>query len=891
VSAALLGWVPEGLDWAGRTLDPVWTILGTVVAPIVAAIIAVALLWFVRKLRLRWRGRSPRVQITTFAWTAADAEIHDAAWVTSLFREQLAALRLDALDPLPERAPGAPLVEIVEGVGQGVGRGLDLGKAIGRLFRAAWPDAAYEVWGTLRPQDDGGCRISVQLVDRAHGNQTLISENLAESSWELGAEQAAMAVAGALYPRVRAAYKGPWSQWTETVPRRLIGDYHRALGFETENRLEEALGAYHSALTLDPLNPQLRISIAMLQERLALYLDAWVTYGAVIAESDRRAWKGAERRVRLIALYRLAILLGNGQVAEQWTKRDSDSRNRSDRRDTERDERRKELRMALERDRLFSRNAIPVSERIHKAPATGLLKALLGVKPSTEDAQTAVRARFEAGKQDTEPQRSARTQGINEVLEILSLQRLEELDAWLRLRPPSRPRQYLDWWKHRPQPRGLLRRHELSRSAVRVSKLLARISIAASSERRLLDGKGDQEAALASVRSAHKSLTAQWPFPRTGRIARWIARAARPRLRLANGRADAWQLHYNAACATAAVLLKGSVMRNAKADGVPRSSVLPGKTTEDGIVARAVAELEEYAHRAGSSRVAAQTDWVAIDDPDLEGLSQRAEFTLWANHHLPHGLPKKRAQRHVDVNRYTARIIHHGARAFADAWRKRAEVEAASAAEVADWWRQEWDAWTWLAEVCQELRSWRHRLKALEALQGWFEAAGRAEPVQWGHENRSRTVLAGELQMRLFREIAKTVDGHGTLGNPVPTPVLSWVRNRFEHVQQAYELGAATVDDGRLLAGQEREEALRAARIWTRLAETLEAKLHEPAASQRARRRGMEAPLLSIQQEISGDLKPRRAPPGRLFAERSRRTGRGRGRALRRRRKGWQRSG
>lgn len=847
--ANAIGWLADRLDWIGNLLDPAGEILAGLWPPALAAVAAVALLRTVRWGLLLWRGRTPRVQISSFAWATSDEADREATWVTSLFREQLAALRLDALDPLPDRAPGAPLVEIVESVGQGVSRSLDLGKAAGRLFRAAWPDAAYEVWGTLRPHDDGGGKISVQLIERRRGNRTLLNVALEKASWEDGARDAAMAVAGALYPRVRRSDRGPWTLWKGTVPRKLMGNYHDARRYEEANRLEHALAAYHVALDQDPLNPNLRLKIAMLQERLELDLDAWVTYEAIVDESDRRAWRGPDRRVYLLALYRLAVMLSNGRVAAQWVKRASVETGKGTLRDDERHERRNELLMSLGCDPLFakSRTHLPApdwvpstptwitSSRIVNSPSAGLLAMLRQLNRDDEGWAETLTA-FTAPSSESKAQSTRRAQKIDVVLLILSLRRLEQLDAWMRFRPPGRPRQWKRWWIHRSAPRQWLRRSEFSRSAVRTSKILVRIRIAASLERQL-DAKPRDDVIL-EIRQAHRKLTKRWPFPPTGawRIAiHFLA----PRRRWADRRDDAWQLHYNAACATASVLREDSVTNSRKSTDsskptrIPTKSwrALPQRTARHDVVERAIAQLEEYAYRAGSRRVAAQADWLAIDDPDLMGLRESSEFKLWASHHLPRALPLGLSSRKADVKRFTVRVVHEGARVFATSWRDRADVDNPSAAEIVDWWRFEAEVWKALGNACREHLSWEERLKWLKILKQWLRRTEMEDRVDFSHEARG-TAAADSMTQDLFDELAALAgndDGDGTPATELPPSaqsVLPWVKERAEHVRVAHEQGEARADaSGSLLAEFEREQALRTSRIWDRLADALEKEL------------------------------------------------------------------
>lgn len=847
-------WLVGAIEWLGNLLDPVGEILALLWPPVLAAIAAIVLLRTVRWLLLLWRGRTPRVQISSFAWATSDNADREATWVTSLFREQLAALRLDALDPLPERAPGAPLVEIVEGVGQGVGRSLDIGKAAGRLFRTVWPDAAYEVWGTLRPHPDGGGRISVQLIERRRGNRTLLNVALDDASWEDGAREAAMAVAGALYPRVRPRDRGPWTLWKGTVPRQLMGNYHAARRNEEANRPEHALAGYHAALDQDPLNPNLRLKIAMLQERLELDLDAWVTYEAIVDESDRRAWRGPDRRVYMLALYRLAVLLNNGRAATQWVKNASVKKGEGTLRDEERHTRRRELMMSLRSSPLFENPKINLptarflpttrfvelssrttSSRITTSPS-GVLLTMLRSIDEADDAKEMLDVFEPSAKDDRERERK-----IDARLQILSLRRLEELGAWLRVRPPIRPSLWRDWWIHRPALRHWPSRPELARSVVRTSKLLVRVRIAASLERQLKrrrapsqEEKHTKERATEEIRAAHMSLTKRWPFPPVGAL-RHVIHFLAPRRRLSNRREDSWQLHYNAACAAACVLRRDSVLSRSERESSPseRLRALPKATDRDKVIKHAIAQLEEYAYRAGSHRVAAQADWLAIDDPDLKGLRKTREFTLWASHHLPRALPQDLPTRKVDVKRFTVRVVHEGARVFADRWRERANDLRPSAAEIVDWWHFEEQLWAELGNAFREHLSWQERLSWLETLQEWLHTAKMEDYVDFSHEARG-TAPADSMPEELFDELSQLAGceagENGSNGSaPGRRSVLDWVAARARYVRAAYEKGEGRADmRGSLRARVERGEALRAARIWARLAETLEIELAKP---------------------------------------------------------------
>jgi len=838
-----LTFVEDFLARVGSALAPTWHIFKNIWPPVLAVIAIVVLLRLLRNALLFWRGRTSRVQVSSFAWASSDSAHQEAPWVTSLFREQLAALRLDPLDPLPDRAPGAPLVEIVEGVGQGVGR--DIGAAAGRLYKAIVPDSAYEVWGSLRPRDEKGGRISIQLIERRRGNRTLLNVVLDEATWEAGAREAAMAVAGALYPRVRKKDRGAWALWKKNVPRELVKAYHDALGYEATNRLEYALAAFHRALDLDPLNPNLRLKIAMLQERLELDLDAWVTYEAIVDESNPQAWRGPNRRVYLLALYRLAILLTNRRTAAQWVKGDDVPTGDGDRRSDERHQRREELRMVLKRNPLFETHRLQLP---HKLPEnfTWAVHSLISRAPSTLLIRVLRRIDAEAGaKSVLEPfmqvgaNRAERKQRLEAALQILGLRRLEELESALRIGIPRRGT-WRESWIRRP---GLRRafRPEFSLAAVKTSKLLVRVRIATSLEKRL-DGCPQESSAAANrlswfkeIRAGHRKLVKRWPFPAPGwrRPGRWLT-FRRP---LANRRDDAWQLHYNAACTAASALgddspgrryakeeEAGTWARELEEGGAPPNvdlNPLPAGTSIEQIAHTAIEELEEYAYLAGSSRVAAQADWVAFDDPDLSGLRGQSIFRLWASHHLPRSFSPGEAVRKADVKRFTVRVMCEGACLFAVTWRERAAAPRPPAREVVEWWQAEAEIWRALGRACREHLSWEERLRWLRSLSARVDAGARAKGLNFSHEARA---VSDAMSESLLPELA-ALAGQSPNGNG-GKQVLVWVAGRTRYVRDAHEAGEERADShGTLREKRERKEALRAARVWTRLVELLEEEL------------------------------------------------------------------
>jgi hypothetical protein len=789
--------------------------------PIIAAVALVILLRSLREGILRIRRRSPRVQVTQFAWTGS-GDGRDALWITALFRDHLKALRLDGLDPLPDRAPGGPLVEIVEGVGQGVSQNSDLGRSLGRLLRAALPDCSYEVWATLRPTGDDEGSISVQLVERRRGNRSLANLTTDAGPWEVVTRKAAMAVSGALYPQLSNRHKGPWSQWRKPVPADLLGKYQDALRHERENRLEQALGGFRAALEMDPLNPDLRLKVAMLEERLELHLDAWFTYRAIIDERARKLWRGPQRRVRLLALYRLAIHLWNPAVATQWVRLPDEADN------------------AHQRDQLKIRTLLGTALTEDWFLAAELWRLRFGRGGDEQDraftprdcavtgssgqlADALTEARYTEGRCSEQPESrrelikpflrageagdaEERERLIREVLQVLSLRYLEELeDRMRRLVIVWATRRWPDRLRRRPPLRRWLRRREFYTPTVKASMVLVRCRIAAAVELRLeIAGETEQ---LEVVKGEHDALLRRWPIA-IGGSRRPSHRWRRLRLWLAERhRKDAWVLRYNAACTIAGLLLlDSSILRDWTTASV-------SERTRD-----AVAQLESFAHLAPSGHVASMADWIVAGDHDLDGIYGMPEFQLWATHHLGLDVPEERPARVVDTDRFTVVVIKRGAEKLAGKWRERAGSGPVPAEKLIGWWREESEIWIGVDLVLRERQSWRERLKALEGLERWNEANG-LDTVDLAHESWD----AGNERLSLSEGFFTGFSTHVVANAPARV----WVQERAGRVrgEQDDRLQAGSGASVRM-SRDERAAAVKAAKTWSVLAEALETALN-----------------------------------------------------------------
>jgi hypothetical protein len=825
----LAGILADAWNFVEELFRPVWEVIAVALPPVVAVGLLMGFLVAVRRAILQVRRRSPRLQVSQFGW-AGSGEEREALWVTSLFRDHLKALQVDGLDPLPDRAPGAPLVEIVEGVGQGVSKSEDLGKALGRLYRAAVPGYSYEVWATLSPDGPGAGSISVQLIERGRGNPTLAKRTIKNGPWEQVTREAALTVAGALYPRLANCHKGPWSRWRKPLPPDLLGLYQDALEHETGNRLEQALGGFREALKKDPLNPHLRLKVAMLEERLELHLDAWFTYRAIIDESQRKLWKGPQRRVRLLALYRLAIHLWNPGVAQQWVNLPNLSpdapKGQKDEagRPANAHERallkiRAQLQTALQKDWFLtdSNDERQLRPRAHvaRASAAELIDSLAVAR--CPEACCCRKARDELIKpflDDWEGTQRARKRQVREVLQVMSLRYLEELDDRMRVLPRSRTWAWPDRLHRRPPPGRWLRSREFYAPVVSVSELLVRVRIAAAAERRLKTDDDERERLERMQRTHDAELLRKWPIRLDGSQDRPLpSRLRRARVWFADRRReDAWLLHYNAACTIASLLLRG--------DSILRDWALESRQerTRD-----AVEQLESFAHLARSGHVADMADWIVAGDHDLDGIHQMPEFRLWASHHLGFEPPQKRPLRTVDTDRYTVLLIHRGAEALAGKWRERAGARRAPVEKLVGWWREEKEIWEGVCLVLTERNSWHERLKALEALERWNKANDR-DAIDLAHETWDAEKQQEKLAPDFFVSFSEILTTDQLPPAWVPVRAREVSDECDEHLQLT---GSTSIE----LSDQHRKAAMDAARTWTWLAKALDEVLKEGVAT------------------------------------------------------------
>jgi hypothetical protein len=314
----------------------------------VAIALAVALLttmaWCFRHLWFDWLAWRPgRIEVDAFAADSSLVEA-DVARYTLGFRRRLADLRMRAPAPVPGAVPEGAFLEVL-GRGSVDSRNW-LGSALS-LLRASQPQHTWQVSGVLVHRDGSqGCGLMVQvqrLPDQANPPTTHWAHTFDEA-----VVKGADAATAAILPRTGRC-EAPWASWKHyRMPGELVGAYEHAIGYENDRRYDEALEAYYRASGMDPLNPALRLHIGLLQEKLALYLDALATYEGILGAgldglSESRDSQAERRRAGIAALYRRIVLLGGDDLVEQWRK--TGTRQAWTRRDT----RRQQLRDRLQR--------------------------------------------------------------------------------------------------------------------------------------------------------------------------------------------------------------------------------------------------------------------------------------------------------------------------------------------------------------------------------------------------------------------------------------------------------------------------------------------------------------------------------------------------------------
>ena len=630
----------------------------------------------VRRLTLRWLAWRPGpVEVPDFAW---DATLEDGdrpripvEQLSMRFRERLAAVHLQAPDAFPSTPESQDFLTLLTSASRTPTNVL---ATIAGLLTTMLPKSAYRVRGTFVARaHEQPCGVVVQVIVAPRFASPPVF--VWAASWDAAVEQAAYAIAAYLLPRTKACRQAPWTRWRGIeMPARLVARGTQASEAAAERRYDEALAAYFEAIAADPRNLALRFEVGLLQEKLALWLDAYATYHDLNALAQqslpasppwrpraRRAWN-ADTRIRLQAQYRRAVLLGFGErLAEQWCRTPSgDATNRL--RDAERAAVIARLRPGLRTElrRLRGRLAsCDVPERKAAAEVLAVLKSRNG----SEDPRAQVLLR--------------------ELFARSAERRLEALAYELR-----EPRK-------RRAAGGLTER----------SVLIA--------------------AAWAGVRARFSRvlLEKEPRLPTPDELARAIA----PHLPR-RGMGD-WQASYNAACTFAVALVPDSrEVRRACRGGAKAYGARPRRA----LARAAIGWLQDSALQLDSGALARRRAWIVSQDPDLAGLRGHPRFATFEARYFPSDrpTPPRPANVHrLEIARYAIGLLRAAAHTYSDAWRERARTCEREPGDelLLRWLDEECDAVEQFQRTAHDHRHWQTRATALEEMRRW--ADGHARPL------------------------------------------------------------------------------------------------------------------------------------------------------------------
>jgi hypothetical protein len=664
----------------GDVVSAVLSTLGKQGVAIVAAFaIAIAIAACFRRLWFEFLAYWPGpIVVREFV---ADRDLVDAhvARLSTSFRDQLANSRLQSPHAVPESAAQGNFLDVL-------GRGsLDATNPLASLvnvLRAAKPTHAYEVTGALvRRRATESCGVTVQ-VSRLPGKASP-GRTFWDVSWDDAIRRAASHATACILPRTRAC-RSPWAAWRRYImPCDLLDAYDRATELQEQRRYDEALDLSYAALQHDPLNLGLRLQIGFLQEKLALFLDAFDTYQGILevvgaesperrlprrlsarlaARSYRRPARRERERVLLVARYRRAVLLGGRELHRQWCMAETAGHA------TERDRQNEQLRERL---------GVVLEDLFDKALGSSAVARLAAHSNSrqpqaegSDERRRRLRALIEAC-----PLGPADRQSFEELLILAGLRELTRLEDELpTLARPDAP---------------------LTRAAARVSTLCTQQRL-----RSVLRGPSSAELAHQPPRAAE--LETQLSKTNRRLLRRWQGRSLRR-----------WQERYNAACVYALPLLDEDL-------------------TEDdrqALVARAVERLERACAGVDSGFLASRRDWVISEDPDLDGLRLDPAFKRFEVRYFPSAArtPRRPGDLHAwELSCYTRNLLLATAQCWGGVWRGRKEALAAPMEfhQLAEWCADEARAWEFVRRVSDSGQHWRTRFELIAAMRRWAPRYG-----------------------------------------------------------------------------------------------------------------------------------------------------------------------
>jgi hypothetical protein len=622
------------------------------------------------------------------------------------FRQRLSDLRLTAPTATPGARTSVDFVDLLETSKFDPKQPF---AAIGRLLRVVRPTHAYEVRAKLLRRDEQpSLGVALEVIVLPRRRTTL--RTYWRDTWEEALDRAARGVSAQVVPRSRHSDRGTWTGWRRlTLDEKLFDLHHQAQRLLGEQRYEEALDHCYEAVRRDPGNGYLRYALGAMQEELALYLDAYLTYGAIPGSLDvpkDRRHRRANARIAFLARYRQTILLGYGErLAEQWLPPPPeavDSR------------RSKELRGLRERLRPVLKRAFAALDvqpaDLRRLNLRGDLEAgldeLLDERAhldSVEQGENGLgRPLKRRERHDNRARRERRLHlffqllgagGVRTLLADYGGPKLKHVDTGVT---PTSLDLLPAWADVRVRRARHLLRSEVARQRARTKPL-----------------------GRAARRTLERRDSSRWPPAPDEIRGLWAeaplvgGRSLEERLRTSTAFAD----HYNAACTFAIGLLA----HRARHD--PR-----GKPRVDALAEAAVGELVRAANVGGSSMLASRWDRILSDEPDLDGLRPEPAFQRFETERLPSPRPapvRPLSIVRLKASRYSVRLAYLCAERLEAAWHARAEEAGDTDIHRAlEWWRDEQGAWRLARDLALHHRHWQTRLDLINEMQGFAERNG-----------------------------------------------------------------------------------------------------------------------------------------------------------------------
>jgi hypothetical protein len=736
----------------------------TVVTSAVSALAAVGALYGLFRLRLVYLARRPGpvdIPLLEDATVRQDAPVREA---TLELRRNLADVELYPQSLIPGNASPQEFVGLVQSATAGKGRGV-LNVLAGLLTLI--PTHAYRVHAALlRREGDLSYGVSVQLQLRPRWMAA--PHMFWGRDWESCLQQAAYAVAQDILPWTRRALQSPWAAWADTqLPHGVFENYQRAKRYVDARRYDEALGAYKRALDADPHNLHMRLEVAGVYQKLALWLDALVLYKNVQELADPRstvwgsAWRRHERAVGrstveayLFARYRYTIALGWGsQLAHQWSKtlgrpelpgQDGHSRHRSA---GERDAQRTAKRELLEEHVLEQAQRLTSADgarRTHPTRAGNARKLdpdrLRGFLAGGSTAATANGA---TGSRGESPHPTETT--LRLLFQMLAYQEAQDIR---RLIGQGLVRSALGKaGRQLPDPRGK-GGNRLPDAPIRLTARRWRRQVGLTDQSwgsithwtAWLLAQARQDAKSAStddetVRTVWHALSAicrdNWATELAdfngGNASQNVNNLAeKVEADLTPGDLTEWLDHYNAACALAAPLLSAG---SDEADWGPAAAEA------------AVSRLERATRMLSADQLSRYSSWLGIEDPDLRGLRLQPAFRRFVAKHLMERVPAttRPDNAHLfELALHTRQMVRRSAHRFADQWLVRGERPEPAFTELLIIWREELEAWRAVRAMTVDHQHWPTRLRLIGLMNDWCARYG-VEPPDWAQPDYAET--------------------------------------------------------------------------------------------------------------------------------------------------------